>query len=689
MKSEISTAKKHGTVLVIITIACLGAIAESIAQGWEFWVPPLIALGVVAAWILHVKQSHNETYRENYFLVFSLLVAIYHGVHQTSFFDVIVVSALFMTITALLRRQDFLRLGLLEYFLLIIVHIVWAYRTGFIEFDALNISRILLHCVVMICIYRVLREVIAESLSQSREIEKRNALSISDQIAMEDFLVNISHELRTPVNVINGICTIILKKEDREDVFSIRDMGRKMFRQIENIQDYSEIQRGSVAIDEENYATSSLWEDVVAEYKNYDKKDCPQLCLDVDPGLPSVMRGDVKKLQKMIRHLLDNAYKFTKAGGVYVKISGIKRDYGINLIIEVTDTGCGMTAVDIESVARGVYQANRKRDRETGGIGLGLSVVYGFARNMDGFVSIESDKGRGTTVRVSVAQEVVDASPTLSLQRGVEPKAVFYILPGKFKVAGVREFYSNTATNLAKGLDADLFSVSSLSELKTMVKDEEITHVFMGEEEYFASPSYFDEMANWGISVVISAHEGFEVTPNSKVIVIPKPLYGYPIVKFLNGENPRIHVEKETKNTELNLKGIRALVVDDEPMNLVVATGLLQEYDMDVDTADSGKEAVIKITKNDYDIVFMDYMMPEMDGIEALKRMQFVADQKKQKLFSVAISANAISGAKEMFINNGFDGYIPKPIQTEDFERVMNRLVGEGLTLNKEVNKNA
>ena len=136
----------------------------------------------------------------------------------------------------------------------------------------------------------------------------------------------------------------------------------------------------------------------------------------------------------------------------------------------------------------------------------------------------------------------------------------------------------------------------------------------------------------------------------------------------------------------MNLNGIRALVVDDEPMNIVVAIGLLKEYGMEVETASSGNEAIQKITIADYDIVFMDYMMPEMDGIETLKRMRFVADQKKKKLFSVALSANAISGAKEMFLSNGFDGYIPKPIQIHDFERVMNRLVEEGLTFRKEVN---
>ncbi len=684
--SESFTTKKHSAVLVIITIACLGAIVENVAQGWEFWVPPMIIFGLVSAWIIHVKQLHHESYRESFYLILALLVAIYHGVHQTSFFDVITISLLFMAVTAFLRRLEFLRLGVAEFFGLIVMHIIWAYQTRTVTFDSLTISRIILHMVVVICAYRVLRDDIVEAQQFQKEIERRDTLKLSDQSSMEDFLVNISHELRTPVNVINGICSIILKKEDREDIFSIRDAGRKMMRQIENIQDYTEIQRGSVALETETYQISSLWEDVISDYNSLYYKEKPELVIDLDPNLPTSLEGDVKKLQKIIRHLLDNAYKFTKQGGVYLKISGIKREYGMNLIIEVTDTGCGMTAVDIENVSKGVYQANRKRDRSTGGIGLGLSVVYGFVRSMDGFVTIDSDKGRGTTVRVSVAQNVINTSPCLVLERDKEPKITFYQLPGKYNIKRLREFYNNTATNLAKGLGIYLYEVTSLQELKSVVKEEEITHVFMGEEEYFTSPNYFEEMANWGVTVAVSAKPGFTISKESKVLVMQKPLYGYPILKILNGIKEKNADTKDNREKSLNLNGIRALVVDDEPMNIVVAIGLLKEYGMEVETASSGNEAIQKITIADYDIVFMDYMMPEMDGIETLKRMRFVADQKKKKLFSVALSANAISGAKEMFLSNGFDGYIPKPIQIHDFERVMNRLVEEGLTFRKEVN---
>ena len=682
--SESSTTKKHSAVLVIISIACLGAIAESITQRWEFWVPPMIAFGMISAWIIHIRQLHHETYRENYYLIFSLLVAIYHGVHQTSFFDVIAVSLLYLTVTALLKRLDFLRIGVAEFFGLMVMHIIWAYRTHTIVFDSLNISRIALHMAVVICVYRVLLDNITEAKQAQEEIKKRDDLKQSDQMAMEDFLVNISHELRTPVNVINGICTIILKNENRNDVLSISDAGRKMMRQIENIQDYSEIQRGSVTLETETYPISSLWEEVVSDYNSVSGNDKPELIIDMDPNLPTVLEGDVKKLKKIIRHLMENAYKFTKSGGVYYKISGIKREYGINLILEVTDTGCGMTAIDIENISKGMYQANRKRDRSTGGIGLGLPVVYGFVRSMDGFVTIDSEKGHGTTVRVSVVQNVVDASPCLSLIDDKEQKVAVYQLPGKYRIGRMHEFFTNMATNLAKGLGVRMFHVSSLQELKGAVKEEEIGHVFMGEKEYYTSPSFFDEMANWGVTVVVSSTETFHPSENSKVLAMPKPLCGFPIVNILNGIKDVSTNEKDRDKNSLDLHGLRGLVVDDEPMNLVVATGFLKEYGMEVESATSGDEAIRKYTIADYDIVFMDYMMPQMDGIEALKQLRHLEKQKKKKLVAVALSADAVSGAKDMFLSNGFDGYIPKPLQTEDFERVMHRLIVKESTLNRE-----
>ena len=125
------------------------------------------------------------------------------------------------------------------------------------------------------------------------------------------------------------------------------------------------------------------------------------------------------------------------------------------------------------------------------------------------------------------------------------------------------------------------------------------------------------------------------------------------------------------------MKNVRALIVDDEPMNLVVARSLFADYDMDIDTAESGREGVDKFTDGDYDIVFMDHMMPEMDGVEAMKLIKKAGEKLGKPSVVVALTANAVSGAREMFMKEGFDGFIAKPINVTDFERVMIQVLPE------------
>ena len=666
--------KTHNLVVLIITVASIGAVVESVTQNWEYWVPPLILAGIVACWVMHLMEYKDVPFRENYYLVFSMLVAFYHGVHPTSFFDIIVISSLAMVVVTILGRMVFLSFFLSEFFVLFAMQIVYGLMTGSMTLDSLTISRIILHVIVEICIYRGLVECIRHRTSIQEELSGKEKDEATEREGMEDFLVNISHELRTPVNVINGMTTLILKKEKREDVISIRDAGGRLSRQIEDIQDYSEIQRGDVVLEEDRYEITSLLNDIATFFVASDRKNSPELIIDLDPDVPAMLYGDLGKIHKILAHLLDNAFKFTRTGGVYLKVHGTRRDYGINLIMEVTDTGVGISKADIERIAKGRYQANKKRNRSTGGIGLGLSIVYGFVRLMDGFVSIESKKGKGTTVRVSITQEIVDPKPCISINQDRFVNIIFHAMPEKYKVTEVREFYRRMASNLAEGLQVNLYAAQNLREVKRLLEKGDITHVFMGPEEYRVDPAFFDELASSEIVVTVSAPAGFSASIGSDVTVMPKPLFGCPVARILNGEWGGTERFDNDADRRPVLDGLRALIVDDEPMNLVVASGLFRDYNMVIDTAESGREALYKFDRNDYDVIFMDHMMPEMDGVEAMKKLRFLAEQNRKVVKIVALTANAISGAREMFLNAGFDGFISKPIHIVDFERVMNRI---------------
>ena len=131
----------------------------------------------------------------------------------------------------------------------------------------------------------------------------------------------------------------------------------------------------------------------------------------------------------------------------------------------------------------------------------------------------------------------------------------------------------------------------------------------------------------------------------------------------------------EASTKRLYARGVRALVVDDEPMNRTVAREIFAGYKMEVYTADSGREAVEFIAQNDIDIIFMDHMMPEMDGVEAMKRIRGALSKSKKEIPIVALTANAVSTAREMFINEGFDAFLAKPIETIELERVLKRVL--------------
>ncbi|MBQ8030966.1 MAG: response regulator, partial [Butyrivibrio sp.] len=356
---------------------------------------------------------------------------------------------------------------------------------------------------------------------------------------------------------------------------------------------------------------------------------------------------------------------------------------GVNLIIEVSDTGVGMSQNDLSRITKGIYQADKKRDRSTGGIGLGLSVVLGLVRSMDGFVKIESQKNLGTTVRISIFQEVIDPSPCMSINTDSFINVVIYNWLNRYEVPGLGLMYKNMSENLARGLRHNLFFASNIDDFKKLIARGDITHAFVGDVEYEHDRDYFENELDKGIVLSITAEEDYVAKKDTRAIIIRKPLYGMSIVQVLNGTTNGNVVSFEENFEKPDLEGIRALVVDDEPMNLVVATGLFKEYKMIIDTADSGMEALDKFDRNEYDVIFMDHMMPQMDGVEAMKRIRSAAERDGKKVAIVALTANAVSGAKEMFLREGFDGFISKPIIISDFERVMQRVVTEGKAGNR------
>ncbi len=173
------------------------------------------------------------------------------------------------------------------------------------------------------------------------------------------------------------------------------------------------------------------------------------------------------------------------------------------------------------------------------------------------------------------------------------------------------------------------------------------------------------------------AEKDFVLDEDSKLLVLRKPFFALSIVNLLSGQSKGNDFEENQGNGRrpFTCEGVRVLAVDDEEMNLMVAKGVLGSYGIQVDTCLSGKAAVERCTQNEYDIIFLDHMMPGFDGVETLRRIRELNNGMFKDLPVIALTANTISGAREMFRNEGFTEFIPKPIERSVLERVLRRVL--------------
>ena len=667
--------RKERLVIALILIAQAGFITETLLSGWELWMVFLIALGMFAMLWIHFSQKLKTDHRVAVYFTLAAVSVFFVGTHENAFVNPAVLVALLMIAFSLFDRVLYLNISLILYVLIILYRFITIHFSGG-SLDGHSVGEIIAHLATLISIYVLCRISITDRNLKQEEVDLYKGDIDKEHEDVGDFMSNVSHELRTPVNVINGMTAVISKDVDRKELKSIREACIRLTHQIDDIQDYTEVRRNEILLTENDYMCDSLVNDAVTYFRSIENKNGLELIVDLEPGTPAVLKGDIEKLHKILRLLLDNALKFTKKGGVCLKILSEPQEYGINLIIEVKDTGIGMNRGQIAMLSKGMYQANKKRTRSTGGIGLGFSIVFGFVRKMGGFVRIDSEKGQGTTVHLSIPQKVVDKNPCLSIDRDKVSDILYFIRNGKTEVPKMREYKRDMSATLAAGLGLKMYATGDIKEFSQLMDELNVSHVFTGKVEYEAEKEVFDNVAKEKCHVIVTTDDDHSKLSENGVLFVPKPLYGSAIVRIVNGEYED-GVRGYINSGKLSFDGIRALIVDDEPMNLVVATGIFKEYGLDLDTAESGSEAVKKYTDGDYDIVFMDHMMPEMDGVEAMKIIRKVASENNRNPVILALTANVLSGAREMFMKEGFDGFIAKPIDIGEFERVMKSVLPE------------
>lgn len=312
----------HLIVLLVYTFFSLILTGESLLLGWEVGAIVLLLTALIGSWVIYITDMVSGGMRLWLYFALTMISCFFYGIHQTSVFDLAPLMILIMILFSVTEKSSIIRLCVITYYLTMCYDFIFVLKHA-IELTTLTVTRTLLHLGLVLvsgCLVNlVLKRRKSERVYSDKKIEKLEETNRR----VEDFLANVSHELRTPINAVTGISTVMLQKEEeqekREQLSSVQMAGKRLFGQIEDILDYTEIDTNKIRLSEENYTPSLVVSDLVSEYWEKEEKQ-PELLFDYDTKIPPVLFSDERKIRKILKHLVDNAMKFTQEGGVYVRI---------------------------------------------------------------------------------------------------------------------------------------------------------------------------------------------------------------------------------------------------------------------------------------------------------------------------------------------------------------------------------
>lgn len=665
------------TVMVILTPYTIAMFTSAQLSDWNIFVKEAILAAAAAGWFVYFKAFWNHRRRAIFISCMVWTNFVIFALNTDSFPSMLITMAGVIVLLGIFSIPQIIYLGLgIPAFLFIYHGLV---RGTLSVSSAHDVIRVFME---FFSIYTV-SAVTWLSIRNRQEANDRLMENITElenaERSKDDFLVNVSHEIRTPINAVCGMSEVILQEElplnVRRDIVDIQTAGRNLLSTVSNILDFSELQSGRMELAEESYNITSTITDIINMALTMENGKRLELIVDCDAGLPSNLVGDEQKLRRIIINLLGNAIKFTREGGVILQIRGRREEYGINLLVSIRDSGIGIERRELEKIFTSFSQVNSKRNREEGGVGLGLAIAQALVRSMGGFLTVDSIPGTGSEFKFTIPQKVLDETPIVSIKNKKNLQAACYINMDKYSYSVVREGYENCIRHIVEQLGIPFRVCRNLSELKRRVEYEKYSHIFIGWEEYCEDRKCFEGLAEKH-TVVLLLDYGQEVMAQGGMLRIYKPFTVLSIAAVFNGQ--RI-VQNDEQHISLHKRFIApkasVLVVDDNAMNLKVMARLLLPYQIKVSMAGSGMEALEKLENITYDCVFLDHMMPEMDGVETLQKIRRKPGAYFQSLPVIAFTANAIGGAREMFLSEGFDDFIAKPIELSVLERMLRRYI--------------
>jgi PAS domain S-box-containing protein len=501
-------------------------------------------------------------------------------------------------------------------------------------------------------------------LQYSVDITELNAakeLAEQSNRAKSSFLAKMSHEIRTPMNAIVGMAELALREEIqdsvREHIFTVKQAGANLLSIINDILDFSKVETGKIEIVPMHYLLSSLLNDVISIIRMRVTDSQIRLAINIDSRIPNALLGDEIRIRQILLNILNNAVKYTEKGSITFTVSGeINGVDTVNLTMEVKDTGRGIKQEDINYLFAEYTQFDLEKNKGIEGTGLGLTIAKGIAHAMDGDISAASEYGKGSTFTIKLPQ-IIRSPETLASVKNAAAKNVL--------VYERREVYASSISYGIGNLGVNNVLISTDLELQEKIQSKAFNFLFISFAMFMKNKNMLI-MHEQDTKIVVLTEFGEEIA-DKKFCFIPTPAHAISIANVLNGLTSSFSYNENSEPiVRFVAPDAKVLVVDDINTNLKVAEGLLLPYKMQVELRKSGLEAIRAIKTRDYDLVFMDHKMPGMDGIETTLYIREMGYENPyyNNVPIIALTANAVLGTKEMFLENGFNDFLSKPIDT-------------------------
>lgn len=647
-------------------------LATSLVGEWANWVNWYVVFAISVVSCFTWSRRMTVKTQSIVFVIVSMVNIVIYSAMEHNFYAAVVVICSLAALTAIYMDAKLVCLLSVLSIGVVVCH-VSVFQTVQVttlhDKMALWIRLIAMFASEVFLMYFVNRQYwIEESLKASVE-EARKA-----DRSKADFLANMSHEIRTPMNAIVGMCELVLREdindEVRENCINIQHSGRSLLGIINDILDFSKLNSGKAELVEEPFNIGSIVNDVMnmAITRKGDKNI--EIIARIDPDIPKGLIGDEVRIRQVMVNLVTNAIKFTEEGCVVLKITKNRHDYGINLNVSVSDTGIGITAENLEKLFTSFQQVDTRKNRSVEGTGLGLAICKNLISKMGGFVNVSSVYGEGSEFRFVIPLKISDPAPFISIQNAKANKVAICVDMKKYKYTRIAKEYIKLVHELSEKFGTEIRLYDDIERLRKEYWEEQYTHCFTAKDEYLSYKEVFQEIAKKS-KVFVIQDRNRAISLSGGVKCIYKPFYAMSVAAALNNEKYILNLGERKATARFIAPEARVLIVDDNVTNLKVAEGLMRPYKMKISTAISGTEALHLLQKKEYDIVFMDHMMPELDGVETTGLIRETEGEYYKKLPIVALTANAVNGAREMFLASGFNDFIAKPIELSFLDRVL------------------